>query len=192
MEAIFAVVSTGFQALTGAAGSAGAAAGTASTAATAGTAAASSGGFSLATLLEGGATLLGAFSAIGAGEAQADRMELAARDAEAEIPLETLQGISRRASIKAELADAIGSQDVAYAASGVDLSFGTPAVARREAFREADYALTTDAGTQQVRTSRLAERAQSYRRMGRQARSRGYASALFGGLDYGATLLNRG
>ena len=184
-ETIIALIGSGFQALTGAAG---AAAGTVAPAVT--TTAGS--GFSLATLLEGGATLLGAFSAISAGEAQADQMELAARDAEAEIPLETLQGISRRTSIKKELVDAIGSQDVAFAASGVDLSFGTPGQAKKEAFREADRALASDSGTQELRSSRLSERARNFRRMGRTARSRGYASALFGGLDYGATVLNRG
>lgn len=174
-----------------AAGAGAATAGTAAAgAATAGAAAGST--FSLGTLLQGTATLLGAFSAIGAGNAEATALELQAQDADRQQPLETLQGISRRTSIKKELADSIGGIDTAYAASGVDLSFGTPSVARKEAFRGADTALTSDMGTQQTRQARLSERSESFRRAGRRARSRGYTNALLGGLNFGLDVYNRG
>ncbi|GGE79084.1 hypothetical protein H1W37_19485 [Stappia taiwanensis] len=190
MEIAIGLLTSGFQALTGTAATSTAAA-TAGAAATSGAAAAGS-GFSLASLLEGTATVLGAVSAIGAGYADAEMMELQAEDAERQIPLETLQGISRRASIKRELAEAIGDQDTAYAASGVDLSFGTPRVAKKQAFREADYALTSDAGTQETRTARLSERASVFRGRARRARRGGFMDALGLAFSYGADRLERG
>ncbi|MBB98321.1 MAG: hypothetical protein CML67_02105 [Rhodobacteraceae bacterium] len=197
MELAIGLLTSGFQAITGAAASAGSFASTVGGVAVPAAkpvlgAAAASSGFSLSSLLQGTATVLGAMSAIGAGNAEAEQLDLAAADAEGQKPLETLQGISRRASIKREMADAIGSQDVAFAASGVDLSFGTPGQARKDAFREADYALTSDSGTQEVRTSRLTERAANFRSRARRARSRGFADALSIGLGYGANLMARG
>lgn len=135
-------------------------------------------GISLSTILQGGFTALSAASSIMAGAAEADRLQAEAVDAEAAVPLVNLQGINRRASIKAAMADAIASQNTAYAASGVDLSFGTPARARADAYREADLGLTTDAATQDLRTMRLNQRATSYRR----AAARAGISGLLDGL----------
>ncbi|MGG7535354.1 hypothetical protein [Rhizobium sp. 12,4] len=171
---------------TGAAGGAGAAATTAATTAGAvGTAAA--GGISFATILQGGLGLLSAVSAIRAGNEQAEAYKAQANDAAREQPLETLQGIARRGSIKKEYMQAVGEQDVAYAASGTDLSFGTPAVARSEAFREGDLALETDNGTQMTRQARLLEREANYRKMARKARQAGVVDAIS---TIGGTALN--
>lgn len=125
-------------------------------------------------------------SAISAGNADAEAAELAAQDAEREKPLETLQGISRRTGIKAEMMDRIAGQDVANAASGVDLSFGTPLQARKDAFRQGDVALETDMGTEQTRIARLDERAANYRKRAKRARASGLFDALTIGLK-GAT-----
>lgn len=161
----------------GGAAATGAAAGAATTgAAAAGGAAAS--GFSLAKLLSGTATVFSMFGSMAAGEADAEAAELAAVDAEREKPLETLQGINRRAGIKQEMMDRIGQQDVAYAASGTDLSFGTPGQARRDAFREGDTALSIDAGTEQTRVARLDERAANYRKRAKRARASGMFEAI--------------
>lgn len=161
-----------------------AAAGTAATAgaATAGaTAGVFGSGLSLASILQGTATVLGVVSAIGAGNANAEQAELAASDADSEQNLETLQGINRRSSIRRQMADALGAQDTAYAASGVDLSFGTAGQARKDAFRDADLALDTATGTEQTRVSRLVERAASYRAQAKQARRAGFINGLIGG-----------
>lgn len=172
----------------GAAGSGAAAAtGVATAGAAASAGAAATGGISFATILQGGLGLLSAVSAINAGNAQADSLEAQAEDAKREQPLETLQGIARRASIKRDMMDAVGKQDVAYAASGTDLSFGTPSVARREAFREADLALETDNGTQQTRQARLQEREANYLKMARKARQGGIFDAA---MTFGKTALN--
>lgn len=151
-----------------------------------------SSGISLASILQGTATVLGVVSAIGAGNAEADMLEAQAIDAEREKPLETLQGIERRASIKRAMADAVGAQDVAYAASGVDLSFGTARQARTDAYREADLALTSDVGTEQTRIARLSERAASYRRAAKTARRSGLLKGVIGGLDGALSFAERG
>lgn len=161
--------------------------------ATAGAAAgAASSGLSLASFLQGTATVLGVVSAIGAGNAEADALNAQAADAEREQNLEVLQGIQRRASIKRAMADAVGAQDVAYAASGVDLSFGTAASARQDAYREADLALTMDTGTEQTRVGRLAERAANYRAGAKRARAAGLLNGLIGGAKGATSILERG
>ncbi|MDG4894619.1 hypothetical protein P9272_13660 [Mesorhizobium sp. WSM4976] len=161
----------------------GAAAGGAAAAGAGAGAAAAGSGISLASILQGTATVLGVVSAIGAGNAEAAQNELAASDAEGEQQVETLQGINRRASIRKQMADALGAQDVAYAASGVDLSFGTAKAARTDAYREADLALTSDSSTELTRVSRLAERARNYRAMAKAARTGGIINALSGATD---------
>ncbi|TPN57170.1 hypothetical protein [Mesorhizobium sp. B1-1-7] len=162
-------------------GGAAAAGTTAAAGAAAGTTAAS--GISLASILQGTATVLGIVSAVGAGNAEAAQAETAASDAESEQSLETLQGINRRTSIKKQMAQALGAEDVAYAASGVDLSFGTAKAARTDAYREADLGLTTSTGTEQTRISRLVERARNYRTAAKAARAGGILNALSGGVD---------
>lgn len=152
---------------------------------------AAAGGFSLSTILQGGLGVLGLVSSISAGNAEATEMELAAMDADSEQALENLKGIDRRRSLKLAAADAIGEMDVAYAASGVDLSFGTAAQARNEALREADLGLTSEATTTMGRLSRLQERASSYRRMAKQKRRAGWISGLTGALGNFAQIRDR-
>lgn len=144
--------------------------------------AAASSGLSLGSLLSGAMTVMGVTTSVLGGLAEADKAEAAAIDAESEQALESLQGISRRSSIKAAMMDALGAQDVAYAASGVDLSFGTAGQARKDAFREADLALTTATGTEQTRISRLAERAKNYRSAAKMAAGLGVLNGLSKGI----------
>jgi hypothetical protein len=167
-----------------------AAAGTAAAGASA--AGAAAGGISAATILQGATGLLSMVASINAGNAEAEQLNLAADDAAREVPLETLQGINRRSSIKQAMMDQIGEQDVAYAASSTDLSFGTPAQARKEAFREADLALTSDVGTEQTRVARLQEREASYRKRAKQAKSAGRLNALVTGFDTFSSMAGRG
>lgn len=175
----------------GAAAAGTAAAGTAAAAGT-GAAAAAGSGISLASILQGTATVLGVVTAIGAGNAEAAQNEMAANDADTEQGVETLQGIARRTSIRKQMADALGAQDVAYAGSGVDLSFGTAKSARTDAYREADLALSTSTGTEMSRVSRLAERAANYRSMAKTSRRMGFLNALTGGIDNVLSFKERG
>lgn len=182
MEAAFAAIGSIFG------GGAAAGAGAAGAAAAGGAAA---GGISAASVLQGAAGLLGMFSSIAAGNAEGEALDLAAEDAAREKPLETLQGISRRTSIKAAMMDQIGSQDVAYAASGTDLTFGTPVQARKEAFRQGDLGITTEVGTEQTRIARLDEREANYRKMAQKARAGGWLKAAFTGFDTAASMAGR-
>lgn len=144
-------------------------------------------GLSIASILSGTASVLGVVSTIAAGAADADAAEASAIDAETEAENENLKGIERRRSLKAAMAEAVGQADVAHAASGVDLSFGSAAQARQAAFREGDLALSGDVYTQQSRQNRLYERARSYRRTAKRARIGGW----LGGLAQGASALSR-
>lgn len=171
-------------------GAGAAAAGAAGAAATVGTTVGT--GLSLGTILQGTATVLGVIASIGAGNAEAERQELEAMDAEREQELEMVQGVERRSSIKRQMMEAVGAQDVAYAASGVDLSVGTAAQARNDAYRDADLGLTTSTGTEQVRTSRLMERAANYRTAAKQSRSMGFINGLAQGLSGFASIARRG
>lgn len=149
-------------------------------------------GSTIGSILQGTATALSVFAGIGAANTEADALELAAGDADREKALETLQGVERRSSIKRAMMDAIGEQNVATAASGVDLSFGTPSQARREAFREADLGLETANGTEQTRVSRLAERAASYRSRAKSTRRAGLLTGLAKGAEGASNILLRG
>jgi hypothetical protein len=157
-----------------------------------GAAGAAAGGISAASILQGATGILSMVASIGAGQAEAEQYELAADDAAREVPLETLQGINRRTSIKQAMMEQLGEQDVAYAASGTDLSFGTPAQARKEAFREADLALTTDVGTEQTRVARLREREVNYRKRASKAKSAGFLTGVTTGLSTMSSISNRG
>lgn len=165
---------------------------TAAGTAAAGTAAAGVGASTAATILSGSATALSVLMGIGAADQEATAMELAALDAETEQANEQIQGLQRRNALKAQLIQAVGEMDVAYAASGVDLSFGTPVEARREAARAADRALAVDSGTTLSRVARLDERARLYRIGARRKRRGALLSGVAGGLGAAADIAYRG
>ncbi|MGQ4812330.1 hypothetical protein ACCZ74_08535 [Agrobacterium vitis] len=191
------MVETTLAALGGLFGGGSAAAGTAATVGsavgTAGTVGgAAAGGLSIAQILQGTAGVLSAVSAVSAGNAQAEGYEQAATEAQSNQRLTTLEGISRRSSIKQAMVDQVGQQDVAYAASGTDLSFGTPNQARKEAFREADLGTATQVGTEQTTQAQLSDRERNYRKMAGKARLGGWVSAATSLFSTGASISNQG
>lgn len=145
----------------------------------------------VASILGGTATVASVLAAQRAGEEKAKSLELAAGDAESDSALEVNRGTERRTGLRKQLLVALGERDVATAASGVDLSFGTPAVARQEATKESERALSVDQQTEELRRARLAERAGSYRRMAEEARTGGLAKAAGLALAGGANLNRR-
>lgn len=149
-------------------------------------------GGTAASILSGGATVLSVLNANRAGEMKAEALRLQAADADLGAGLEAIQGTDRRNSLKAALTQAIGDRDVAAAASGVDLSFGTPAVARQQAIRDGERALSIDQNTEDFRIARLRERAAGYRAQASGARSAGLGSAAALALEGGARMLRRG
>ncbi|BCH59198.1 hypothetical protein RvVAR0630_18220 [Agrobacterium vitis] len=178
---------------TAAAGTAGAVGGAVGTAGTVGTVGgAAAGGLSISSILQGTAGVLSAVSAVSAGNAQAEGYEQAATEAQSNQRLTTLEGISRRSSIKQAMVDQVGKQDVAYAASGTDLSFGTPTQARKEAFREADLGTATQVGTEQTTQAQLSDRERNYRKMAGKARLGGWVSAATSLFSTGSSIKARG
>lgn len=159
--------------------------------AAAGATAAAGTGFSLSSVLQGLATVGGIVATISAGNAEASRLEMQANDAEAEKPFETLQGVDRKRSLLKAAAEALGEQDVAYAASGVDLSFGSAAQARKDAYREVDLGLETDSATTMGRLARLTERAANFRTMAKASRRMGMIRGLSQGFSGLASLADQ-
>lgn len=146
----------------------------------------------LGSLLEGTATVASALSFARAGEIDAMSALASAGDAELEAQLEEVHGLERRNSLRRALLETIGERDVATAASGVDLSFGTPSIARQEAIRSTERALNIDRGTEEFRRRRLEERARNLRSIAQEKRRGGLALAAgvtIGGL---ASLARRG
>lgn len=152
-------------------------------AAAAGTGAAASTGLSLSSILSGVATVGGIVASIAAGNAESENLKAQARDAEAEKGFEIVQSVDRKRSLLKAAQETVGEIDVAYAGSGVDLSFGSAAQARTETFREADLGLTTDSATTEMRLNRLTERAANYRAMAKRAKRLGLITGLSKGFD---------
>ena len=166
--------------LLGGAGTAGATAGAAATTA--------STGLSISSILQGVATVGGVVASIAAGNAEADSLKMQARDAEEEKTLEVVQSVDRKRSLLKSAQEAVGEVDTAYAASGVDLSFGSAAQARQDVFREADRGLNSDSATTGSRLNRLTERAQNLYRMAKGARRMGVIGGITRGLSGFASL----
>lgn len=145
-----------------------------------------------ASILSGGATVLSVLNAQRAGEMKASALNMQADDADLSAGLEAIQGADRRNSLKAALTQTIGDRDVAAAASGVDLSFGTPVTARRQAVVDGERALAIDQDTQDFRIARLRERAAGYRAQASGAGAAGLGTAAALALDGGAKLARRG
>lgn len=179
----------GILGMTGATGAAATGAAAAGTAAAATTAATATTGFSISSILQGLTTVGGIVASLASANAEAQKYEMMAQDAEAEKGFETVQSVDRKRSLLRSAQEAVSSSDVAYAASGVDLSFGTAKQARVNAYRDADLGLNTDTNTTSSRISRLGLRAENYRIMGKNAKMMGWLDAgmkgigLFGSLS---------
>jgi len=139
----------------------------------------------LSGILTGGASIAGVLGAQQSAAEKANAYNLAAEDQLAEIPMEQLKGTERRTSMRAAMLQALGERDVGFAASGADISFGTPTLARDEAQQEGERAFTIDLGTEQTRVARLKERATNLRLQAGEAKRTGFLQAL----GLGATTL---
>ena len=151
--------------------------------------------FSMSTLgsiLSGGATVLSALSSLSAGQQQSAAYQAEAAQASVDAVQETIDGRQRRDGLRRDLIARLGENDVAYSASGLDLSFGTPVVARDESVRSASAALSNDLSNEEAKRRRLVERSDALKRMAKSARQAGAIKA--GGLllSGGADILQRG
>jgi hypothetical protein len=184
VSAVAGAIGSATSAVTGAIGSVGTALGIGS--GTVGT------GSLITGLLSGTATVAGMLGAQQAGQEQARSLSMQAADARTEQDIERLRGAERRDSLRRSLLATLGERDVAAAASGVDLSFGTAATAREESVRDAERALSIDQSTEDFRVARLREREGEFLRSARSAKRAGTIKAVGLGLQGAASLARRG
>lgn len=192
LSSVAGAISSATTAVGSAVSSVGSALGIGGTAAGAGTGFLGGWGSTIGSILSGTATVAGMLGAQQAGQEQSRSLFAQAADARTEQDIERIRGTERRDSLRRSLLATLGERDVATAASGVDLSFGTPAIARREAERDAESALTMDQSTEDFRIARLQERENEFIRAGRAAKRAGTIKAVGLGLKGGAALVNRG
>jgi hypothetical protein len=157
---------------------------------------ATAGGLGLGSLasgiLGGTATAFSALSSLRAGQQQRDAYRQAATDAQLEATNEELQGQRREIGLKNELSSKLGSISSAYAAAGIDLSYGAAETARATAGTKADQELTMDRATTEMRKARLNQRAGSYLGMAREARASSILQAAGQAASGGLRIANRG
>ena len=163
-------------------GGGGAAAGVAGTAA-----GAAATGLSISSIMQGVASVGGLVATIAAGNAEAANYKAQAADAERQKPFENLQSVDRKRSLLKAAADATGDVNVAYAASGLDLSFGSANEARRSINRQTDMGLTTDAATTSMRIDRLTEQSRNFRQMAKRSK---VAAWINGATNFASTALS--
>lgn len=212
------LMSAGASAAAGAAGTAAGAAGTAAavgapmnllatTAASASAASAGAGGFSsfmaalgqasafsggVGSILQGVASAQSVSSGLVQSQMRANALADQADDALFSAGLEETQGIERRTSLKKQFVQYQGERDAAIAASGVDMSFGTPAIAREAAARDAESALSMDLDTTNMRINRFRERAATARQRAGSVLESGQREAFWRVAGLGADFLKRG
>lgn len=124
---------------------------------------------------------LSAFSQMQVGQEKAAALNAAAADTESQIGNEQMIGQERRASLKRQAAEAMAEKQAAYAAGGVDLSFGTPQTAQAQDTRDAEHALALDQGTENQRIGRLNAKAAEYRASAKSAKSASLMKAFVEG-----------
>jgi hypothetical protein len=148
---------------------------------------------SLATSILGGtATAFSALAQLRAGREQADSLRRQAADATFEATQEEILGQRREVGLKDELTSSLGSISAAYAAAGIDLSYGAAETARGRAESKFDQEITLDRATTDMRKSRLYQRANSYLTMARQAKSSSVLQAAATAAGGAFRIANRG
>lgn len=145
-----------------------------------------------ANVLQGGLGIVQAMGALRAGQTQSSAYRSEAADTRLDVTQEAIDATDRQTSLRKQLIAALGERDTAYAASGVDLSFGTPQQARTEAIQSASDAITTDQSNSDLRKSRLRSRAASLDAMAADASSAGGLKAAGSLLETGIDILARG
>lgn len=204
IPALFAAVGTAATAATAAGGAAAAGAsaigGAASifggAASAIGGAASSLGGFlSSASMLTGLQGVTGLLS-IAAKNKSSQEAKLAAfekaGEAEIDAQAEGVAGQAREGQLRQQYLSAMAERDVAAAAGGIDLGFGSPVVARQQATADVERALSLDAAETQNRQDRLRARSASYIRAGRAARAGGLLESFATGLNTVTDIATRG
>ena len=150
------------------------------------------GGSFLSTLLQGGMGIMGAMSAMRQGDDQAAALREQAADARVEAGQQRLAGLEKADEVRRSLVAEQGERDVVWGASGLDLSFGTPALARREAASDAAAALGVASANTDMTVARIDQRAANYRRQAAEAKTSGRIKAFSSLADTALSIAKRG
>jgi hypothetical protein len=146
----------------------------------------------IGSILQGVASVQSVSSGLVQSQMRADALNEQADDALFSAGLEETQGIERRTSLKKQFVQYQGERDAAIAASGVDMSFGTPAIAREAAARDAESALSMDQDTTNMRINRFRERAATQRQRAGSVLESSQREAFWKVAGIGADFLKRG
>lgn len=142
--------------------------------------------------LQAASGLVGLMGSVRAGQAQAEGLRNQAADARLDARLEQVDSVRRQTSLRRQLTAALGERDVAYAASGVDLSFGTPATARRQVILEGQNAIMEDQLTSDARQARSRQKAFALEASADDAEAAGWIKGVGLGLGTAADIFKRG
>jgi hypothetical protein len=146
----------------------------------------------IGSILQGVASVQSVSSGLVQSQMRADALNEQADDALFSAGLEETQGMERRTSLKKQFVQYQGERDAAIAASGVDMSFGTPAIAREAAARDAESALSMDQDTTNMRINRFRERAATQRQRAGSVLESSQREAFWKVAGLGADFLKRG
>ena len=150
------------------------------------------GGSFLTSLLQGGMGVLGAMGAMREGDASARTAMEQSAEATANSQQETLAGMQRQGNLRRQLLADQGMRDVQAAASGIDLSFGTPALARDQANDDAARALAIEGSSAAARSAQFSAKAAGYQRLASENRKSGWLKALGIAGSTGLSIVKRG
>ena len=111
-----------------------------------------------------------------------------ARDSEFAAVDEKAQGFARTTSLKKELAQALGENDVKFAAAGIDLSGGVAADNRQALESDATQEISIDRSDTSARYALHRSRAAGYRGLAKSTRRAGMLGALAKTASLGVSL----
>lgn len=143
-------------------------------------------------ILNGVATAAGVMSTLAAGKAEAAGYRTQAAQADFDAKQEQVDGVRRTTRLKQALLQALGENDVAYAASGIDLGTGVAANNRANAEKLAATEISIDRNTTDARSAMLRGRSAAYLKLASSAQSGALFKAIGLGADSGMRLLQRG
>lgn len=153
--------------------------GSASTATAASTAGlfGAAGSFSLGATLSTLGTGFSVLSLISGGQAANVQSKSQALQNDFNARQEAIRGKEEAASIKLDVARALASANARGAASGIDISSGSPVTAQKEALRSANNALSTAGTNAKLREEAERQQANINRARGRNSVRAGYTQA---------------
>jgi hypothetical protein len=144
------------------------------------TAAAAGGGFSLGSILSGVTTIFSVLAGVQESNAEADNLVTQAHEAEFDEKDEQASGLQSTEALKQELNRALGENDVAFAAAGIDLGYGIAAQGRAKAEQDAATQIDIDRSTTDARRAMLRARAAGFYRSADDVRAAGGLKAIGG------------